>query len=193
MWNEAFGWAVDWIKNQSKRVGDRCRVHLSSGFQQWRRFQTSMPTEKKKPSTNLCQTSPKTLPVPLRMASNPIPSLETELSSNPSNCSAQVQVPSFYYYFLIHSLFGKPKKMKQAKFCVFSVLFFFFCLGNSRALREMEEKDPRAFDNGAEDSGLSITHTGHSYVNDGSNFMLYPPSKKARKSWSNLDAKVCLL
>ena len=65
------------------------------------------------------------------MASNPIPSLETELSSNPSNCSAQVQVPSFYYYFLIHSLFGKPKKMKQAKFCVFSVLFCFWKLKGS--------------------------------------------------------------
>ncbi|KAF3967988.1 hypothetical protein CMV_008064 [Castanea mollissima] len=30
-----------------------------------------------------------------------------------------------------------------------------------------------------DDSGLSIAHT---YVNDGSNYMLYPPSKKARKS-----------
>ena len=44
-----------------------------------------------------------------------------ELSSNPSNCNAQVQVP-----FFIHSLFGKPKKMKQNKFCVFSVLVFIF-------------------------------------------------------------------
>ena len=84
-----------------------------------------------------------------------------------------------FYYSL--SLFGKPKKRKQTNF-----LFF----GNSRALRGIEEIDPRAFNNGAEDSGLPISHT---YVNDGSNSELYPSSKKARKSLSNLDAKVCLL
>ncbi|KAK4595472.1 hypothetical protein RGQ29_013797 [Quercus rubra] len=56
----------------------------------------------------------------------------------------------------------------------------------SRALRGMEEIDPRAFNNGAEDSGLPISHT---YVNDGSNSKLYPSSKKTRKSLSNLDAK----
>ncbi|KAK4596394.1 hypothetical protein RGQ29_014431 [Quercus rubra] len=45
----------------------------------------------------------------------------------------------------------------------------------SRALREMEEIDPRAFNSGAEDSGLPIAHT---YVNNGSNSKLYPSSKK---------------
>ena len=55
---------------------------------------------------------------------------------------------------------------------------------------EMEEIDPRAFNSGADDSGLPIAHT---YVNNGSNSKLYPSSKKARKSLSNLDAKVCLL
>ncbi|XP_065635308.1 disease resistance-like protein CSA1 [Quercus suber] len=49
----------------------------------------------------------------------------------------------------------------------------------SRALREMEEIDPRAFNNEAENLGLPIAHTN---VNDGSNSKLYPPSKKARKS-----------
>ncbi|XP_075659760.1 disease resistance-like protein CSA1 [Castanea sativa] len=39
----------------------------------------------------------------------------------------------------------------------------------SRALREMEEIDPRDFNNGAEDSGLPIAHT---YVNDDSNSKL---------------------
>ncbi|KAF3946508.1 hypothetical protein CMV_027232 [Castanea mollissima] len=46
-------------------------------------------------------------------------------------------------------------------------------------LTEMEEIDPRAFNNGAEDSGLSIAHT---YVNEGSDSKLYPPSKKAGTS-----------
>ena len=41
----------------------------------------------------------------------------------------------------------------------------------------MEEIDPRAFNNGAEDSGLSIAHT---YVNDGSNSKLYPPANLDR-------------
>ncbi|XP_030928736.1 TMV resistance protein N-like isoform X2 [Quercus lobata] len=45
---------------------------------------------------------------------------------------------------------------------------------------KMEEIDPtpRAVNNGAEDSELST----HAYINDGFNSMLYPPSKKARKS-----------
>ena len=62
--------------------------------------------------------------------------------------------------------------MKQAKFCVF---LFCFVFGNSRALiRELEEIDPRSFNNGEEDSGLSKTHT---FVNDCSNSKLCPPSK----------------
>ncbi|XP_065638053.1 disease resistance protein RUN1-like isoform X2 [Quercus suber] len=50
---------------------------------------------------------------------------------------------------------------------------------SSRALRAMEEIDSRASNIGAEDSRLAIAHT---YVNDGSNSVSYPPSKKARKS-----------
>ena len=48
----------------------------------------------------------------------------------------------------------------------------------------MEEIDPMAFNNGEEDSGLSMAHT---FVNDGSNSKLYLPSKKTWKSWSNFD------
>ena len=136
--------------------------------------------ENEKPLTNLCQTSPKILPVPLRMALNPIPTLETELSPNPSKCNAHVQVLSSFLLFTL-CLENQRKGNKQV---------FFFFWGNSRALREMEEIDPRAFNSGADDSGLPIAHT---YVNNGSNSKLYPSSKKARKSLSNLDAKVCLL
>ena len=42
----------------------------------------------------------------------------------------------------------------------------------------MEEIDPMAFNNGEEDSGLSMAHT---FVNDGSNSKLYLPSKKTWK------------
>ena len=95
----------------------------------------------------------------------------------------QRSCPGTFFFFIIHSLCleNQRKGNKQG---------FFFFFGNSRALRGMEEIDPRAFNNGAEDSGLPISHT---YINDGSNSKLYPSSKKARKSLSNLDAKVCLL
>uniref|UniRef100_A0A7N2M983 TMV resistance protein N n=2 Tax=Quercus lobata TaxID=97700 RepID=A0A7N2M983_QUELO len=50
----------------------------------------------------------------------------------------------------------------------------------SRALiRELEEIDPRSFNNGEEDSGLSMAHT---FVDDCSNSKLCPPSKWTRKS-----------
>ena len=93
----------------------------------------------------------------------------------------QRSCPGTFFFFIIHSLCLENQRKGNKQ-----VLFF----GNSRALREMEEIDPRAFNNGAEDSGIPISHTN---VNDGSNSKLYPSSMKARKSLSNLDAKVCLL
>ena len=88
-----------------------------------------------------------------------------------------------FFFFIIHSLSLENQRIGNKQ-------VFFFFWGNTRALREMEEIDPRAFNSGADDSGLPIAHT---YVNNGSNSKLYPSSKKARKSLSNLDAKVCLL
>ena len=87
---------------------------------------------------------------------------------------------SRYLVFLLSTLsVWKTKENKTNKFCVFSILFFFFFFfGNSGALRKMEEIDPMAFNNGEEDSGLSMAHT---FVNDGSNSKLYPPSKKTKK------------
>ena len=81
-------------------------------------------------------------------------------SSRPTLPTATLMSRYFLPFYYSLSLFEKPKKRKQTSF------FFFSILENSRALREMEEIDPRAFNNGAEDSGLSIAHT---YVNDGSN------------------------
>ena len=91
-----------------------------------------------------------------------------KLSPNPSKCNAHVQVLSSFLLFTLSVWKTKEKETNK-----------FFFLGNSRALREMEEIDPRAFNNGVEDSRLPIAHT---YVNDGSNTKLYPLSKKARKS-----------
>ena len=50
----------------------------------------------------------------------------------------QHSIPSTFFLllFFIHSLFGKPKKMKQTKFCVFSVLFFFFFFGKLKGFNK---------------------------------------------------------
>ena len=90
-------------------------------------------------------------------------------SSRPTLPSATLMSRYFLLFYYSLSQFGKPKNRKQTS--------FFFFWGNSRALREMEEIDPRAFNNGAEDSGIPISHTN---VNDGSNSKLYPSSMKAR-------------
>ena len=69
-----------------------------------------------------CQTSPKTLPVPLRMASNLIPTLEMELSPNPSKCNANVQVLSSFLLFTLSVWKTKEKETNK---------FFFWKLKGS--------------------------------------------------------------
>ena len=144
----AFRFVVeDWIKNHPSGwgVGVECICPWASN----NGSQTSMPT------ANLCQMTLRTLPVQaqkaskklstklfptsrktlLRMASNPIPTLETELSPNQVECNAYVQVLSSFFYCSL-SLFGKPKKRKQTSFVcsVFSFFFFFFFCGETQVL-----------------------------------------------------------
>ena len=56
--------------------------------------------------TILCQTSPKTLPVPLQMASNPILTLDTELSSkeNSEILSMQSEMMLLPFIFMVDSV-----------------------------------------------------------------------------------------
>ncbi|XP_050246757.1 disease resistance protein RUN1-like isoform X4 [Quercus robur] len=97
--SDGFGFVVEdwtWFINHPSRwgVGVECICQWASN----NGSQTSMPT-----ANNGSQTTPRTLSVGaqkaskeelrrlLRMASNPIPTPETEFSPNPSNCNAYVQ------------------------------------------------------------------------------------------------------
>ena len=80
---------VDWIKNNPRGwgVGVECICQRATNNADCEEETIDQPMSDV-PKNTTCPA------VPLGMASNPIPTLETELSSNPnSNCNAQVQVP----------------------------------------------------------------------------------------------------
>ena len=141
----------DWVKNHPTRwgVGVECICQLATNNADCKEETIDQPMPDV-PKNTTCPTSD---------------GFESDSDSGNGALAQPFQVqrscPGTFFLFIIHSLCLKNQRKGNKQ--VFS---FFSFLENSRALREMEEIDPRAFNNGAEDSGLSIAHT---YVNDGSN------------------------
>ena len=164
---------VDWIKNNPRGWGVRveciCQWFYNNGGG----------------SRHQCEEETVDQPMPDVPKNTNYPTLDGFESDSDFGNGALVQ-PEFqhqrsclgtFFFFIIHSLCLENQRKGNKQ--VLYVFCFFFFWETQGPLTEMEEIDPKAFNNGEEDSGLSITHT---YVNDGSHSMLYPPSKKARKS-----------